>query len=45
MCVSVIEGQGSVNGQAVGKGTHFVAPYESGDLAFAGEMTLICSWV
>ena len=45
MCVSVIEGQGSVNGQAVGKGTHFVAPCESGDLAFAGEMTLICSWV
>ena len=45
MCVSVIEGKGSVNGQAVGKGTHFVAPCESGDLAFAGEMTLICSWV
>ncbi len=44
MCVSVIEGQGSVNGQPVERGTHFVAPCESGDLAFAGDMTLICSW-
>ncbi len=44
MCVSVIEGRGSVNGQPVEKGTHFVAPCESGDLAFAGDMTLICSW-
>ncbi len=45
MCVSVIEGEGSVNGKAVKKGVHFVAPAQSGDLAFAGDMTLICSWV
>lgn len=44
MCVSVIEGEGTVNGTPVKKGTHFVAPAESGDLAFAGELTLICSW-
>lgn len=45
MCVSVIEGEGSVNGKAVKRGVHFVAPAQSGDLAFAGDMTLICSWV
>ncbi len=45
MCVSVIEGSGTVNGTEVAKGTHFVAPAGSGDLSFTGEMTLICSWV
>ena len=45
MCVSVIEGAGSVNGVELKKGSHFVAPCESGDLAFEGDMTLICSWV
>lgn len=45
MCVSVIEGTGSVNGVELKKGSHFVAPCESGDLAFEGDMTLICSWV
>lgn len=45
MCVSVIEGSGSVNGHELHKGSHFVAPAESGDLAFEGDMTLICSWV
>ena len=44
MCVSVIEGEGTVNGTPVKKGTHFVAPAKSGDLAFSGELTLICSW-
>ena len=45
MCVSVIEGAGSVNGQALRCGSHFVAPAGSGDLAFEGDMVLICSWV
>ena len=45
MCVSVIEGSGSVNGRELHKGSHFVAPAESGDLAFEGDMALICSWV
>ncbi len=44
MCVSVIEGEGTVNGIPVKKGTHFVAPDESGDLAFCGNLALICSW-
>lgn len=44
MCVSVIEGEGTVNGTPVKKGTHFVAPAKSGALNFAGELTLICSW-
>ena len=48
MCVSVIEGEGSVS-TACGThdlplGSHFVAPAQSGDLAFSGDMTLICSW-
>lgn len=44
MCVSVIEGAGSVNGSELEKGSHFVAPADSGDLAFEGDLTLICSW-
>ncbi len=47
--VSVIEGTGSVvAGDAtydLPKGTHFVAPFDSGDLAFTGDMTLIVSHV
>ena len=45
MCVSVIDGAGSVNGHELHKGSHFVAPAESGDLAFEGDLELICSWV
>ena len=45
--VSVIEGAGSVVANDatfdLPKGTHFVAPADSGDLAFAGDMTLIVS--
>ncbi len=47
LCVSVVEGSGTVE---VGgkkydlpKGTHFIAPVESGDLAFDGDMELIVS--
>lgn len=45
LCVSVIDGSGSVNGHVLRLGRHFVAPAESGPLAFKGAMTLICSWV
>ena len=45
VCVSVIEGEGAVNGAKLEKGSHFVAPAQSGDLEFSGDMTLICSWV
>ena len=50
MCVSVIEGEGTVcadggNGveHRICKGSHFVAPALSGDLHFVGTMTLIVS--
>ena len=49
MCLSVIEGAGTVATPAgswdIAKGTHFVAPCGSGDLAFEGDMSLICSYV
>ena len=50
MCVSVIEGEGSVcadggNGveHRICKGSHFIAPASSGSLHFTGTMTLIVS--
>jgi len=47
--VSVVEGAGSVTAGGttfeLPKGTHFIAPAESGDLAFAGDMQLIVSHV
>lgn len=49
LCVSVVEGSGKV--EVVGKtydlpkGTHFLAPVESGDLAFTGDMELVISHV
>lgn len=45
MCVSVIEGGGSVNAHPLPLGTHFVAPSGCANLEFEGSMTLICSWV
>ena len=48
MCLSVIEGSGSVcDGSgvehAVSAGSHFLAPFGSGDVRLTGEMTLITS--
>ena len=50
LCVSVIEGTGSVQvesnaaqSHSLHKGSHFIAPARSGDLTFSGEMTLIVS--
>lgn len=45
MNVSVVNGEGSVNGHSIKKGTHFIAPHNSGNLEFEGTMELICSWV
>ena len=45
LCVSVIEGAGTIAGEAVEKGTHLIAPCGCGDLALTGEMTLIASHV
>lgn len=50
LCVSVIEGTGSVQVESntaqphtLHKGSHFIAPTQSGDLTFSGNMTLIVS--
>ena len=47
LCVSVCEGAGSVSAGGkdydLPKGAHFLAPSGCGDLAFAGDMTLIVS--
>lgn len=50
LCVSVIEGTGSVQVESnmaqphiLHKGSHFIAPAQSGDLTFSGDMTLIVS--
>ena len=43
VCLSVIEGTGIVNGEAVGKGTHLLVPSTIESLELAGEMELITS--
>ena len=50
MCVSVIEGEGTVCADGgkgcehrICKGSHFIAPASSGSLRFTGTMTLITS--
>ena len=43
VCLSVIEGTGTVNGEAVGKGTHLLVPSTIESLELAGEMELITS--
>lgn len=40
---SVIEGQGSIDGHAVQKGSHFILPAHYGDSCLSGTMELICS--
>ncbi|MDO4404326.1 MAG: class I mannose-6-phosphate isomerase [Atopobiaceae bacterium] len=50
MCLSVVAGGGGFITTPAGswevvKGSHLVAPYNSGDLLLQGEMTLICSYV
>ncbi|WP_282711231.1 type I phosphomannose isomerase catalytic subunit [Lancefieldella sp. Marseille-Q7238] len=51
LCVSVIEGDGTVATSAAGKphtltrGSHFIVPAGSGDLTLTGTMTLITSYV
>ena len=43
--VSVIEGEGSINGKMIKKGDHFIIPEGFGNCRFEGNMSLICSWV
>lgn len=43
LIMSVIEGEGSVNGRAIRKGDHFILPNEFGDVGLQGNMQLIMS--
>lgn len=43
--VSVIEGEGTINEKEIRKGDHFIVPADFGSCHFAGNMSLICSWV
>ena len=45
MNVSVIEGEGLVNGQLVKKGDHFILPSGIGQVDLRGQMLLIASAV
>ena len=45
LIMSVIEGEGLVNGQMIGKGDHFILPSGFGKVELQGDMTLIASSV
>lgn len=45
LLVSVLEGDGTVNGQSVKKGDHFILPYGFGTVRMQGEMSMIVSTV
>ena len=44
-CVSVIEGEGTIGGRAVHRGTHLIIPAAYGDATCEGKMRLIVSRV
>lgn len=45
MIMSVVEGNGLVNGHEIKKGDHFILPYAFGKVDLQGEMTIIASSV
>lgn len=45
MCVSVVAGEGAVNGEPCAAGANFLAPADVPALDCEGSMTLIMSWV
>lgn len=45
MVMSVIEGEGLINGHVIGKGDHFILPDGLGGVDMQGEMTIIASSV
>ena len=45
LIMSVIEGEGLVNGQMIRKGDHFILPSGFGKVELQGDMTLIASSV
>jgi Phosphomannose isomerase len=45
LIMSVIEGSGFIDKQAITKGRHFIIPYEYGEFVLEGTMTIIQSYV
>ena len=45
MLASVVDGGGTVDGNAIRKGSHFIFPYEYGRAVFEGDMRLVVSAV
>ncbi len=45
MNVSVIEGEGEVDGMPIKKGSHFIIPYEYGEVCFKGSLSMIVSYI
>ena len=43
--MSVIEGEGSVNGKGIKKGDHFILPSGFGQVELQGKMQLVASTV
>ena len=41
--VSVLEGEGTVDGIPVKKGSHFILPYQYGTCRIEGNLSIICS--
>lgn len=45
MNVSVIGGEGNVDGIPIRKGSHFIVPSEYGELEFSGKLSIIISYI
>lgn len=45
MCVSVVEGQGTIEGEPYRAGQHVLVPSGLDSVRFEGELTVVCSWV
>ena len=43
MIMSVIDGEGSINGEKIKRGDHFIIPNGYGKTALKGDMTIIAS--
>lgn len=43
--VSVLEGEGTIDGVPLKKGTHFIIPFGYNICEIKGQLSLICSWV
>ncbi len=45
LCVSVIDGDGAIDGRAIKKGEHFILPSGCSDATLEGKLTLITAYV